>query len=365
MDRLIDTFRIEKFRGLTNVELRDCGAVNLLIGVNNSGKTSILEALALHCRSVELRTWLDVIRRRNYSSNRTVWIEELVWMFQRSSVVPNSDTGGEIVLWADGRHPVERIGATATRVRRLQPLRIQVGEDEFEEEGQFEERGWQVQMEVTASRLSVVPRPQKLEFWPSGAFIDTPDDPSYREVRVLTPFSFRLDQDLLRAASETLKKGLMLDAISLVGRIDPDVVDIYISTPDGSVPELSILHRRMGRIPLMTQGDGLRRVISIALTVTSLKNGLLLIDEIESAIHVSALATVFPWLVDACKRNNVQLFATTHSLEAVDAILDIKSLPSSDVVAFRLNRSDAGPQAERLSGDLLHRLRFERGLEVR
>ena len=53
---------------------------------------------------------------------------------------------------------------------------------------------------------------------------------------------------------------------------------------------------------------------------------------------------------------------TTHSLEAIDAMLQ-PGIVIDDVVAFRLNQKGQTPQ--RFSGDLLHRLRSERGLDVR
>jgi AAA15 family ATPase/GTPase len=53
MSHLFDSFRIGHFRGFTDVELTDCGAVNLLIGANNSGKSSILEVLALYAHQFD------------------------------------------------------------------------------------------------------------------------------------------------------------------------------------------------------------------------------------------------------------------------------------------------------------------------
>ncbi len=74
------------------------------------------------------------------------------------------------------------------------------------------------------------------------------------------------------------------------------------------------------------------------------------------------LSRVFSWIVKACDRKNVQLFVTTHSLEAVDAMLRT-DISTDNIVAFRLNPQGKPPQ--RFSGNLLHRLRSERGLDIR
>ena len=50
---------------------------------------------------------------------------------------------------------------------------------------------------------------------------------------------------------------------------------------------------------------------------------MILIDEIDNAIHISAFEAVFRWFLEACLKWNVQAFITTHSAEAIDAILKI------------------------------------------
>ena len=102
----------------------------------------------------------------------------------------------------------------------------------------------------------------------------------------------------------------------------------------------------------------------MALQLQSVRGGVLLIDELETAIHKDALGRVFQWLVKACQHFGVQLFATTHSLEAVDALLTAEIANPMDLVAFQLpdrGRSDV----KRFDGEILESLRFERGLDIR
>ena len=80
-------------------------------------------------------------------------------------------------------------------------------------------------------------------------------------------------------------------------------------------------------------GDGLRRVFTLASAIPGAKDGLLLIDELEIAVHTRMLEKTFNWLVEFCCQYNVQLFATTHSLEAVDAIIDACKDKDIDLVA--------------------------------
>lgn len=56
---MLKTIKIENFRSFQSFELQQLGRVNLLVGKNNIGKTSILEAIQLLCS----RNNLDPLRQ--------------------------------------------------------------------------------------------------------------------------------------------------------------------------------------------------------------------------------------------------------------------------------------------------------------
>jgi AAA15 family ATPase/GTPase len=162
------------------------------------------------------------------------------------------------------------------------------------------------------------------------------------------------------------------EAVALLQLLDGKLRDLVLVTPEepeetsGSFPRrgraatLHVEHADAGLVPVHVLGDGTRRAIHFATLVTELgEGGLLLIDEIESGIHIAVLREVFTWLARACRMRGVQLFATTHSLEAVDAVLE--AAPDQDVVLYRLKNGEA----RRYEGDLLRIARFEMGQEVR
>jgi AAA15 family ATPase/GTPase len=51
----LQSITIHQFRGLRDLELKDLGRINLLVGINNSGKTSVLEALSIYCHPLDIR----------------------------------------------------------------------------------------------------------------------------------------------------------------------------------------------------------------------------------------------------------------------------------------------------------------------
>ena len=109
---------------------------------------------------------------------------------------------------------------------------------------------------------------------------------------------------------------------------------------------------------------GLRRVFTLATSIPRVRGGLLLVDELKTAIHTRALEKTFDWLVNACISNNVQLIATTHSLEALDAVLEV-SREKADLVVYRLQQEHEQTTATRFDKEIILRLREELGIEVR
>ena len=75
-------------------------------------------------------------------------------------------------------------------------------------------------------------------------------------------------------------------------------------------------------IPIQLMGDGISRLLSILVTIANAENGIVIIDEIENGLHASALELLWGLIKDAAYTYNVQIFASTHSLECVKTYSD-------------------------------------------
>jgi ABC-type multidrug transport system ATPase subunit len=92
---------------------------------------------------------------------------------------------------------------------------------------------------------------------------------------------------------------------------------------------------------------------------------ILLLDEVETALHPEALSGVFRFLVEMCRAARVQLFVSTHSLEAVDAMLASVGDDVSDLVAYHLPPRDSHQTVYRLGGQSIRSMRSEGGVDLR
>ncbi len=150
--------------------------------------------------------------------------------------------------------------------------------------------------------------------------------------------------------------------------IEPEVLDIrYISDPESGsdVPYLKINGDR-GRIPLASMGDGMTRLFHIGLAMANASGGILLIDEFENGLHWEVQKQLWTALFEAANQFGVQVFATTHSNDCIQAFVDAKKdrLISSENYVYRLERRGDDIHAHEFSLQGLEAA-IRHGIEVR
>ena len=73
------------------------------------------------------------------------------------------------------------------------------------------------------------------------------------------------------------------------------------------------------RIPLSSMGDGLKWIFAMMAAATNANDGTLLIDEIDTGLHYQAQTDMWRLLLKVAMERNIQIFATTHSWDCVEA----------------------------------------------
>jgi ABC-type transport system involved in cytochrome c biogenesis ATPase subunit len=362
----LDRLTIERFRGIQDLTLDQLGRVNLLVGPNDSGKTSVLEAISIFCQPQDIRAWLDATRRREALDPGEPFFLLTEWLFPHERTDDGPFAYGEVEISGDGRFLARGLRAVFTPISRIRTRGGgNRGNSGGTEQNGYEQPGARIQLTATAEIVHGAP-PKEFErsddLW-EGETLPLRAHGLSLPVRVITPVSHRVEPIQAELTEATLA-GQKIQILSLLKRLDPAISDFLILSPRRrSVVYLD--YRSSGLLPLSAFGDGIRRAFSIAVLAASVAGGVLLIDEIESSLHVSALGSLFSWLVKTCDELNVQLFATTHSLEAVDAMLEAESEHLDRIVGYHLEAPEGKPRVQRLDGELMHRLRYERGLDVR
>jgi len=383
LDRLV----IHQFRAIQELTLEGLGRINLLVGPNDSGKTSVLEAIAVFCQPLDLLRWIELAQRRDVQGQLDQ-VQALRWLFPKQ----NATQHGQVLRIAgEGRYIGRECTArydniersvepqeafrTAVMTKALSGKLDNQSANELMRKLAVDLLLHQAQLpngSLTSTQLGVRCRatcqtattaPQSLvsEVWSGIPFVQTTAPAIGLPLKLLSPFSHRLEAIQLDQLSDATRINRLAEVTKVLQFVSPKILGLEILTDHG-VPQLHVNHSDLGLTPISVFGDGVRRALTYALALSMVRGGMLLIDELETAIHTSALGSVFAWLVKACQQFDVQLFATTHSLEAVDAILEACRPDHLDlIVGFQL---EAG-RVKRLRGDLLEGMRYDMGLDVR
>jgi AAA15 family ATPase/GTPase len=128
---------------------------------------------------------------------------------------------------------------------------------------------------------------------------------------VLTP-----EEDLLVEALRTIEP-----TIERIASIGSDRGKYSNNIRQGNI--VIKLGNHKDRIPIGSMGDGIWRMLGIALSLVSTENGILLIDEIDTGLHYSVLSKMWKLVHTTAERLNIQVFATTHSRDCYESLATI------------------------------------------
>ena len=381
MPTVLQKLSLNAYRGVSSLVLENLTPVSLVVGANNSGKSSILEAAGVFLRPPDPTQWVNAVRHRDVDMSL---VDGLLSMFA-SSALDGSGYGdgsgsGSGAGYGDGSGDGSGSGSGAgygdgsgdgsgagveVRKRAIELLGELRGANRsvvarswsaprLAEDG-AEQAGVRIEVSVDGAP------PIALKF-PGPAVAH--QVPMYR-VFTVTPATHYSTKALVEHLSRVVDEGKKQLAVELLQIFDKDVEDVDVIASLGR-EAVRVTHRTRGVVDLASFGDGMRRSAALALALTRASQGVLLIDEIEAGIHHSVLRPVLSRLLAAAATSQVQLLATTHSLEAVDAIIgSIEDRGTPDALsAFWVQRQDGRHEVRRYDFAKLCSLRVG-GLDIR
>jgi predicted ATPase len=80
------------------------------------------------------------------------------------------------------------------------------------------------------------------------------------------------------------------------------------------------LRGREQPIPIGSMGDGMWRMLAMAIAITQCKGGVLLVDEIDTGLHYTVMSDMWRLIFSAAKELDVQVFATSHSYDCIQSL---------------------------------------------
>ncbi len=303
---ILNSLEINSFRAFEHLQIERLGRVNLIVGKNNVGKTSLLEAIQLYARSGSPALIAELLMSRDES--RLSNLDAIAINF------PDLLPGLKYLFF--GRRELTNILETMQIGPVNTPdktLTITVGG--FSTYNTVDDQGPRLSIQMGKQPLvnfslssSTYPRLPLTEIKGTTCILIQANGLSSRQIGELwDSIALTTLEQEVRNALQIIAPGT--EGISVVG--DP-------APAQGRFPIVKI--RNIDEpLPLRSLGDGLQRMFGIALALVNARNGILLIDEIENGIHYSVQPDMWHLIFRVVHQLNIQVFATTHSWDCIEA----------------------------------------------
>jgi AAA15 family ATPase/GTPase len=298
---MIESIHIQNFRCFEDLKLEGFGRVNLIGGVNNSGKTVLLEGLLLGGGH---QPKAIVVLKKTRHSNVDILKKEaksIIWdefFFNRDKKqIIDIKTVFSDGLMSKTTYEIQSdiflseeslaISYFHNKNKYLE-IAIEV-DDEGKEE--FKNKKYDASLHIK-NQDSVI------------SFVTTKD-------------MNKSHQQLVNNYSKFVLSGEANYVLEGFQAIDDSIEDIEIVSLNE--PNLYLKRKDELLMPMALFGDAIGKIAEIITKMIVCKNGILLIDEIENGIHYTNQPKVWELIFKLAKKFNVQVFATTHSKEMTEA----------------------------------------------
>jgi len=323
---MFQSIEVHDYRGFKHYRLPRLARVNLLVGRNSSGKTSLLEAIRLLATGGDPRVLIDIARHRGEvalvggepESRRRAAYPVLSHFFHGHDF----REGARFRLTADEARRGLVVEVASYDVSRRQ-------RELFDEEGRLRSL-LAVRVEGGAHPLAQQPLPVtedgvlSLREYPHSVSAG-PDQDKLAPVQFIAPDSLE-PSSMSDMWNRVILEGREREVTQALQILEPGVTDVVFLSGQPSLRYLrhaSILVALRGskrRVPLGSLGDGMRRLLALSLGLVQSERGVLLVDEIDTGLHYSVMGDMWRLVVEAAIRSDVQVFATTHSYDCVNGL---------------------------------------------
>jgi AAA domain, putative AbiEii toxin, Type IV TA system len=270
---MFTSLNFSNFRGFERLDLEGLKRVNLVVGRNNAGKTSLLEGIAI-VSDPERFNELPQMFRPHAGDARKRYFR---WLFRDQESLQAATLTG--------------VGAG---------IQTEVAFRQNTNDQQPPAPGMQPVMNLQNATLWRRPSQRKL-------------------TSRVVPVQHHSPEQLVKLFAAAVKrKGGEERIEGLLREVDPRIRKVRVEPADDG-NHLLVDLGLSEMLPVSQVGQGIYRLIAIFSELIGEKPDVCIIDEIENGIHHSMLKQVWTGLAAAAETLGVQVFATTHSEECIEA----------------------------------------------
>jgi energy-coupling factor transporter ATP-binding protein EcfA2 len=316
----LPSLEVQRFRGFQDLRIGKLGRVNLIVGKNNIGKSSLLEAIQLYATRAHPSFLWQILAVQDKDPKQYQWqtFEEALpsikyLFFGRQEITGPTD-------------PI-KIGPIDNPEQQLQ-----IAIDFYAVRGDIPI--WQILLpEEYNTAENPTPR-FSISFGKNlitSYSLSMPYQPNHANhakllragAKGITVISIGVDglgkQEIAQLWDKVTLTNHEQEVLKALRIVAPGIEAINLVGQSTSGERTPIVKAEgiPEPLPLRTLGDGLQRVLGIALALVNAQNGLLLIDEVENGLHYSVQEDLWELVFRLARQLNVQIFATSHSWDCI------------------------------------------------
>lgn len=304
---MITSIHIQNFRCFGSTKATGFSRINLFGGKNNAGKTALLEALLLmgepsHSSIAKILAFRMISIKMMQEMPEKFWDHLFYQQRKEQAILFNFSISGDDSNYKISLSCDEEVNMISDNTQDFQSTKS------------------------IKSFLQITPFINEKELQKS-IFIASSSEPmrggienTFIETYFCSTNLKTTNEQLATAFSKAKLNGQSKELLKALKIIDKQIEEIDVFT----IGTASVYLKRIneGYMLLSLFGDAMNKIADIILRIINNKNSILLIDEIENGIHYENQEEVWRILFELCETYNVQLFATSHSYEMIEAFKD-------------------------------------------
>lgn len=358
---MLRTFTAKGFRCFRDLTIRQLERVNLIAGKNNTGKTALLEGLCLFSAPNNPILPLQLNNLRGVSHVNIDASEVWGWLFFKKNIDARIELIGEM----DDTNTRTLTIQLEERLKDSIPASPPASGDTTTTAPPDSISTGRVPLDVVlnyadstgqrgTSRASAMPIGGQVKRAALTSFIPT----WFLHTHNRTP-----QEDAIRF-SRLAEIEREEEVVAPVRILEPRLKRLAVLVSSGQ----PIIHGDLGEgrmVPVPYMGEGVSRLLSILLAIANASGGMILLDEIENGLHYSVMKEVWKAIAQAARQHDVQMFATTHSWECIQAAHHaFRERGPYELRYYRLDRQNKDIVAKSMDEAMLERVQYT-DLEIR
>lgn len=325
---MLNSLNIKNYRNLKDLTIKSLGRVNLITGKNNTGKSTLLEAVAIYATKGDFNLINQLLEERGEKAISEVSSKNPI----QANLKTLSSLFNNRVIGFDANDAISigglentlfgtEMSASNSVVIRFVKYMDEITKDNqgntfkrrvFIQEGLETTENYKIGFEVKTDKSSYV-----LSLDEDRLFRRFILNPSQYNVQIVKTRNIDRDTNsyLFDKIALTNKEQYVISALKIIEPLTERIA--FVEDAPRRRNAVIKLSDSQNILPLQSMGDGINRILTIILALVNSDNGYLLIDEFENGLHYSVQEKLWKIIFHLSKQLNIQVFATTHSEDCI------------------------------------------------